>query len=62
MQITEIEFHGAGRLWHGEAVSTRGRRYQFGYKRVACCGAISRFRTKGRERFGGAAGLGVPEP
>jgi len=32
MQVTRIEFHVAGSLWHGGAVSMRGHRYEFGYR------------------------------
>ena len=33
MHVSSMEFHTASRIWRGEAISTRGHRYQFGYRR-----------------------------
>jgi len=33
MRIDKIDFNASNRIWHGEAVSTRGQRYKFGYQR-----------------------------
>ena len=33
MQLNTIEFYEASGIWHGEAISTRGQRYKFGYQR-----------------------------
>ena len=33
MRIDKIDFNASNRIWHGEAISTRGQRYKFGYQR-----------------------------